>query len=251
MEEDFQMDEGKMNQRTSTGVQELDDMLAGGFPTGGFIVVTGTPGTGKSIFGMQFLTDGLQKDEKCLYISVEQPKSEIISQAWQFGWDYQNWENQGQLKIIALNSTELFEMQKINEIKNLIQENHYNRVVIDSITSFIYAPISGGSIADGAMAGMTPSAFQEICRSNASSLIDAVKQVGITAVGIAQKIEGQSGDTVDNVSEFKGDGLIVMNAAAVGQTMNRTIQVKKLRKTRIDGIPHSFEFMENGIRFQS
>jgi KaiC/GvpD/RAD55 family RecA-like ATPase len=99
--------------------------------------------------------------------------------------------------------------------------------------------------------GIQPKTFMEMCRANATILINLVKQLGITTIGIAQKVEGMPGETVDNVSEFKGDGLIVMNSAAVGKTLNRTLQIKKLRKTRIDGIPHNFEFTEGGISLTS
>src|SRR5439155_318949 len=41
--------------RVSTGVPGLDDMLEGGFPAGSLITLAGRPGTGKTIFGSQFL----------------------------------------------------------------------------------------------------------------------------------------------------------------------------------------------------
>ena len=87
-------------------------------------------------------------------------------------------------------------------------------------------------------------------KSNITNFIDFIKQRNITTIGIAQKIEGMPGDTLDNISEFKADGLVVMNYAAIGSNLNRTIQIKKLRKTRIDGIPHNFDFSENGIFIQ-
>jgi len=235
-------------QRKKTGITGFDELIEGGLPQSSFTVVTGGPGTGKSIFAQQFLASGIKEfGEKGLYISVEQPREEIIDQGRLFGWDFETFEAEGKLKIIALNSAELFEMQKINEIKNLIQENHYDRVVIDSITSFIYSPISSGSIADGAGHGIGPGVFAEMCRANAAGLIDSVKQMGITAVGVAQKVEGMPGDTLDNVSEFKGDGLVVLDAVEIGDEINRTLRVKKLRKTKINAVTQHFEFTERGI----
>jgi KaiC/GvpD/RAD55 family RecA-like ATPase len=84
-------------------------------------------------------------------------------------------------------------------------------------------------------------------RANAAILIDIVKQTGMTSLGLAQKVEGMPGETVDIVSEFKGDGLITLKSVAVGKTLNRTLEIKKLRKTKIDGIPHAFEFTKEGI----
>ncbi len=180
-------------ERVKTGIKGFDELIQGGLPKGSFTVVSGGPGTGKSILASQFIWEGIiQHHEKGLYISVEQSRNDIINQAYQFGWDFEAMEKEGNLKIIALNSQELFGMQKIKDIKNLIQDGHFDRVVIDSITSFIHAPVSSSSIADGAEKGMSPYTFLEMSRSNAVGLIDVVKQLDITTLGIAQKVEGLS-----------------------------------------------------------
>jgi circadian clock protein KaiC len=234
-------------ERVQTGIEGLDKLISGGYPQGSFTVVTGPPGCGKSILAIQFLTEGVKHQEKCLFLSVEQSRKDIVEQAWQFGWDLEAMEHQGLLKIIALNSAELFDIQKVNEIKRLLQQDHYNRLVIDSITSFVYSPISATSLVDGADRGLQPHTFAEICRANISSLIYIVKQMGITCIGIAQKVEGLPGDTVDNVSEFKADALLCLDFIEIGEDINRTIKVKKMRKTEINGLTHTFEFTPTGI----
>jgi len=237
-----------MTNRIKTGITGFDELIDGGIPQGSFVVVTGGPGTGKTILASQFLANGVMKyDEKGLFISVEQPSEDIVAQAKQFGWDFDKWENEGKIKIISLDSRKLFELKIIDEIKAMIEENHYDRVVIDSITSFVYSSLTPHSIADGVDRGFQPSTYIEMSRANAVTFIDLVKRHGITAFGIAQKIEGMPGETIDHVSEFKADGLFVLNSTAIGKNLNRTIQVKKLRKTRVDAIPHNFDFESGGI----
>jgi circadian clock protein KaiC len=137
--------------RIKTGIKGLDNLIEGGIPKGSFVVVTGRPGTGKTILGSQFLANGVTKfKEKGLFISVEQSREEIISQANQFNWDLERMEKEGKLKIITLNAQKLFEMKKVEELEELIKKDHYTRVVIDSITSFVYSSISPSSIAIGA-----------------------------------------------------------------------------------------------------
>jgi circadian clock protein KaiC len=234
--------------RVKTGIDGLDKLIEGGIPKGSFVVVTGGPGTGKTILGSQFLAKGVTDfNEKGLFISVEQPKEEIISQASQFGWDFNEMESRGMLRVVTFNAEELFEMNKLKELRQLLHDDHYDRIVIDSISSFIYSPISHNLIANGLEKGFQPGTFMELGRANAALIVDLVKYRGITTLGLAQKIEGMPGETIDTVSEFKGDGLIVMSYATIGRTFNRTIQVKKLRKTKIDGIPYNFDFTEQGI----
>lgn len=235
-------------ERTRTGIEGFDELIQGGFPQGTFAVVTGGPGTGKTIFALQFLANGaLKYDEKGLFITVEQNTEDIVSQAKQFGWDLDQMENAGKIKIVSLIGKQLFEEETMDEIKQLIKENHYDRIVFDSVTSILNAPFSKYSIVDGADRGLQPHALSEMSRANVTNFIDFIKKQGITTVGIAQKIEGMPGNTVDNVSEFKADGLIILDSIEVGDELNRTIRVKKLRKTNISGLTNIFEFTPNGI----
>ena len=237
--------------RVKTGIQGLDNLIEGGFPRGSNIVVTGVAGTGKSIFAMNFIAEGCRNNEKCLYITVEQSPDEIVEQAMQFNWDFNQWENEGKLKIVALDYRRLSEMETYNELTRLVEENHYDRLVIDSITSIVNSPISPYTIADGADRGLHLPALAEMNRANVMTLFELTKKHGITTVSISQKVEGKPGDTLDNISEFIGDGLILMERKIIGKVSNRVIEVKKLRKTNVNDIPHNFEFTREGILLHS
>ena len=54
-----------------TGCLELDELTGGGFPKGSNILLLGEVGSGKSVFGRNFITAGLQNNESCLYVSVD------------------------------------------------------------------------------------------------------------------------------------------------------------------------------------
>jgi len=250
MDENFELE--KITQgRVRTGVKGLDELIEGGFPRGSNIVVTGVAGTGKSIFAMNFIAEGCRNNEKCLYITIEQAPDEIVEQAMQFNWDFNQWENEGKLKIVALDYRRLSEMETYNELTRLIEENHYERLVIDSITSIVNSPIPPYSIADGADRGLQLPALAEMNRANVMALFELIKKHGVTTVSISQKVEGKPGDTLDNISEFIGDGLILLGLVEVGDELKRTIKVKKLRKTKINGLTHTFEFVSSGIVMKS
>lgn len=61
----------------STGVPGLDTMLRGGLPEERSVLLIGGPGTGKSTLAMQFLQEGLERDEECLFVSTEQTPGEL------------------------------------------------------------------------------------------------------------------------------------------------------------------------------
>ncbi len=48
-------------ERTKSGVPGLDEMLMGGIPKGNLVVLSGDPGSGKTVFCWQFLYEGVHK----------------------------------------------------------------------------------------------------------------------------------------------------------------------------------------------
>jgi len=73
-------------ERVPTGIPGFDEIVGGGLRKGWTYLLKGTPGSGKTIFGLQFLMEGLRRGEKCAYISFDETADEIRSQAETFGW---------------------------------------------------------------------------------------------------------------------------------------------------------------------
>ncbi len=88
-------------ERIKTGIPELD-LALGGFPAGKTILVTGDPGTGKTIFGLQFANTSCTEGMKTAYISTEENASDLRLQGQSFNWDFDNFEKKGLLKFIEL-----------------------------------------------------------------------------------------------------------------------------------------------------
>jgi len=62
--------EEKTSEVISTGIAGLDDILLGGITPKKMYLLSGTPGTGKTTFALQFIAEGIRNGERCLYISV-------------------------------------------------------------------------------------------------------------------------------------------------------------------------------------
>lgn len=222
-------------ERIKTGIPGFDELVEGGIPKGSFVVLTGGPGTGKTILGLQFLANGItQYNEKGIFISVEQSRAEILSQARQFGWDLEKMEKEKKLRIIIMGTRDLFETSEVEKVISSIKEDHYSRVVIDSITSFIMMPPSPSSVAMSISGKQNVGALGELKRASAAMLIDQIKTTGVTALGLAQKIEGMPGLTADTISEFKADGLVMLSIVETGGDVSRTLKVLKMRSSDND-----------------
>ena len=72
--------------RMSTGIPGLDDILGGGLTPQRVYLVEGTPGTGKTTLGLQFLLDGVARKETGLYITLSETADELRAVAASHGW---------------------------------------------------------------------------------------------------------------------------------------------------------------------
>lgn len=76
----------EQDERVSTGIPGLDEVLNGGFPQGHFFLLEGEPGTGKTTIGLQFLMDGARRGEKALYVTLSESQREIEKVARSHRW---------------------------------------------------------------------------------------------------------------------------------------------------------------------
>ena len=79
-------------QRASTGIAGLDDVLGGGLPINHVYLVEGTPGSGKTTLALQFLLQGVREGEKGLYITLSETASELEIVARSHGWSLEGIE---------------------------------------------------------------------------------------------------------------------------------------------------------------
>ena len=87
--------------RSKSGIPGYDELVDGGFHKGTVNTITGSSGTGKTVFAGQFINYGIKMGEKGMIItpseSAEYLKREMMSS---FGWDFSNLEKEGKLAIV-------------------------------------------------------------------------------------------------------------------------------------------------------
>src|ERR1700761_9366437 len=75
-------------EKAKTGVEGLDDILAGGLSRGNVFLLEGAPGAGKTTIAMQFLLEGAKEGETCLYITLSETEKELRASAASHGWSF-------------------------------------------------------------------------------------------------------------------------------------------------------------------
>jgi circadian clock protein KaiC len=77
---------------STTGIQGLDDILAGGLTPNRVYLVEGNPGSGKTTLALQYLLEGSRQNERCLYVTLSETKSELDAVARSHGWSLEGLE---------------------------------------------------------------------------------------------------------------------------------------------------------------
>jgi len=79
-----------MHERISTGCKSLDKMLNGGLFESRPYLITGKPGTGKTMLCLRFLLDGIERGEDCLYVTIDETPQELKTFVEPLGWTLKN-----------------------------------------------------------------------------------------------------------------------------------------------------------------
>lgn len=224
--------------RVITGIKGFDKLVDGGFPLGSIVLLSGQPGTGKTIFGLNYLFNGAKKfNERGVFITLEEDRNSLLEQAKQFGWDLAKLERDGLLQLITIRT---FELKKgyMEQLFSKVEKFGAKRLVIDSLSS---------------LSIKIPTAYMKLNEVNDFAIrrfiyefTDKLKDInGITTLLTQQSSE----NLVDksDLAEFMCDGVIKISFEPMGGKYSRSLIVKKMRRTRNEEDIHPLEISKDGI----
>lgn len=226
-------------QKIRTLIEGFDDISNGGLPIGRTTIVSGTSGTGKTQFAVQFLYNGIiHFNEPGVFVTFEESPADIIKNAHSFGWDLQKLVDEGKLFIMdaspdpdgqeVIGSFDLSAL--IERIQYAIRKYKAKRVSIDSVTA-VFQQYDAASVVR-----------REIFR-----LVARLKQVGATTIMTTERIEEYGPIARFGVEEFVSDNVVIVRNALEGERRRRTIEILKLRGTTHMKGEYPFTITNNGI----
>jgi circadian clock protein KaiC len=227
------MDLNTDRRRIRTNVPGADEVLDGGLLSESATLVRGSPGAGKTIFGLHFLTTSENTDAKNLYINLGEPAAYLRETAESFGL------NTGSIEFLDLspsgeqfqteNTYDLFHSGEVENpsivdaIRDEIKEINPARVMVDPVTEIRH---------------LTPDERQ--FRTQVLSLLDFLKTEGATVVLTSQAAPSIPDDDL----QFLADAVIDLNTEA----NRRTLQVSKFRGSAARQGPHTVSIGNDGMR---
>jgi circadian clock protein KaiC len=231
--------------RVKTDIKGFDELIEGGFPERSNILITGEAGTGKTIFGLQYLYNGaIHHKEKGLYITFEQSKENIEEQGRQLGMKLPS----DDVTILYLSPSDITSVEQV--LKIIFDEemkNRIKRVVIDSLPALYINSLQAArkmSRKKGLFHRHTEAEALDD-KSFIYYLLNDINKMAITTLFIGEVSKNPS-DNLNFISEYAVDGVIKLYYDSI-DTYKRSLLVKKMRLTDKAEEPYPFEITKKGI----
>ena len=209
------------NERVSSGIAGLDEMLGGqGYYRGSSVLISGKAGTGKSSTAAHFADAACRRGERCVYFAFEESKSQVVRNMRSIGIDLQPWLDNGLLQFHAARPTVHGLERHLVTMYKAIRDFDPHVVVIDPITNFLAVGTS------------------EDVKAMLMRMIDFLKFRQITSFFTSLTHGGDFEQTDVGISSLMDTWLLLREMEINGER-NRTMYVLKSR-----GMEHSNQLRE-------
>ena len=210
-------------QKLSTGITSFDVIAKGGLPKERTTLISGTAGSGKTVFAMQFLAAGIAAGEPGVFVTFEESADDIRKNMQSFGWDLAKWERDGKLAFVDASPDPQVETVEsgsfdlnamLARVQHAVKKCGAARVSVDSLGA-VFSQFSD----------------QSIVRRELFRIASALKSMHVTAVLTAERTEEYGAIARHGVEEFIADNVMVLRNVLDGEVRRRTIEILKFRGT--------------------
>jgi len=215
--------------KVASGIPGFDEISHGGIPKGRTTLVSGTTGSGKTVFSTQFLYEGtVEFDENGVFVTFEETPQDIIRNTKGFGWNIDKLvkENKWAFVDASLDDSSSVEVGQYDlgaflaRIAYAIKKVKAKRVVIDSVSALFTHYHDHG-----------------VVRRELHKLAANLKKSNVTCILTAERPLEDGGISRYGVEEFVSDNVILLhNRPNLQEERERTVEILKFR-----GLPHDSE----------
>lgn len=213
-------------ERLATGINGFDQVALGGLPAGRATLVSGTTGSGKTLFCVEFLARGVQHfGEPGVFVTFEESPEDIRRNCASLGFPIEEWEREGRWAFVDASMDFLVEAPVIGaydfaaliaRVQHATRRIGAARAVLDSFAAvFTRFPDTG------------------VIRHEIGRIAAALEEIGVTSIVTSERASEYDGISRYGVEEFVLDNVIILRNTLAHERRRRTIEIVKFR-----GAPH-------------
>ncbi|MFK7889897.1 MAG: circadian clock protein KaiC [Granulosicoccus sp.] len=228
-----------MVQKLRTGIEGFDSLSHGGLPMGRTTLLSGTAGSCKTVFAVQFLAGGIEQfKESCVFVTFEEQPEDIRQNMLSFGWEIEAWEEQGHWRFVdasqmakensVINGS--FDLHALlSRVEHAVKQVGAKRVSIDSL-------------------GAVFSTFNDhqMVRQELLQIALKLKSLKVTALMTAERLEEYGAIARHSIEEFVADNVIILRNVLDSENRRRTMEILKFRGTNHQKGEYPFTIVANG-----
>ena len=220
-----------VEERLSTGVDELDAMLGGGVPKGYAVLVAGPSGSGKTVLANQFIVEGVRAGEKGIVAIFEKRPADYLSTTPR-GREFEQMVTDGDLEVLYLRPLDLSIDETLLALREAVERTGAKRAVIDSLSGLELA--------------LAPT-FREDFRESLYRMLGALTGMGVTVMATVELADAYTELRFSPQGvAFLTDAIIIQRYVEIDARIRRAMAVVKVRASKHSNELREYEITEAG-----
>ncbi|HKO47243.1 MAG TPA: circadian clock protein KaiC [Polyangiaceae bacterium] len=223
-------------EKTPSGIAGFDQITGGGLPAGRSTLVCGGPGSGKTIFAVEFLVRGAELGEPGVFITFEESAADLSRNVASIGFNLARLQEQKLLTVdyVHLDPAEIEEAGGYSldglfvRLEHALDAVGAKRVAIDTL-EVLFSTLKDDSVV----------------RAETHRLFRFLKERGVTAVVTAEA--GIGCLTRQGLEEYVSDCVVALGQSVVDQSSTRFLRVIKYRGSSHGTNEYPFLIDDSGI----
>lgn len=218
-------------ERVSSGIQALDDMLEQGYRVSSSTLMAGPTGIGKTLMGLHFLFGGSERGEHGVMATFQEDPTQLRQILTRFGWGFDTHKVTLEYQL----PIDLHLDRWVYDIVDVVERTRASRLFIDSLTDLEAAAPDAARFTE-----VLYSLLHQCSHNNVSVMMSyEVRELyGVTSL-------------TDRAASNMADNIVLLQYEPVDTTMYRTLTVLKTRGSTHDPEIRPFEITSDGIVLSS
>lgn len=205
-----------------TGISGFDQISNGGLPLNRSTLISGTAGSGKTVFALQFLMHGVRLyDQPGVFVTFEETPADLMQNVRSFGWDLEGLVKAKKIAVVDATpepgeetvQTGAFDLSALlARIESAVRDVKAKRVILDAVGALFPQFTDSNTV-----------------RRELHRIASGLRLLGVTTLITMERLDEEGGVARFGVEEFVADNVLILRNRLEQEKRRRTIEILKFR----------------------